>query len=334
MQRIILVVSFLISIQYAFSQSITGSWYGKADVVSQGVYNNYLTELVIKQKGNEVEGVFGYYFKDTYQSFFVRGTYDKETRAVRIKNLPMLFYQSRSTNNGAECMMDFEGTLRVSQVKSSMSGSFLTIDKYKYTCPEMRASFTLDVATKNLDSMLSSSIVGKKFWMPQREDVVVNATETKQPEKATGSPSSAAAVILPGKITDSAIEAYSERNLIAQFTRRKIIYSKDLDITGDSIRVSLYDNGEIDGDTVTVFLNGKPVITHQELTARAINIYLTLDNSKDINEVSLFAENLGRIPPNTALMVVTDGITRFEVFLSSNYTQNATVRIRKRISRH
>jgi hypothetical protein len=333
MQRIILVLSFLIPVQYVLSQSISGSWYGKADVVAQGVYNNYLTELVLKQKGNEIEGVFGYYFKDSYQSFFVHGTYDKETRVVSIKNLPMLFYQSRSTNNAAECLMDFEGTLRVSQVKSSMSGSFLTIDKYKYTCPEMRVSFTMDVSTKNLDSMLSSSIVGKKFWMPQREDVVVNANETPKKEvfKTTGSP---AAAILPTKISDSAMEEYNERNLIAKFTRRQIVYTKDLEITGDSIRVSLYDNGEIDGDTVTVFLNGKPVITHQELTARAINIYLTLDNSKDVNEVSLFAENLGRIPPNTALMVVTDGITRFEVFLSSNYTQNATVRIKKRIWRH
>jgi hypothetical protein len=327
MLRIILVLSFLITGRFVFSQSISGSWYGKADVVVQGVYNNYLTELVLKQRGGEVEGVFGYYFKDAYQSFFVRGTYNKETRAVRIKNLPMLFYQSRNTQIGAECLMDFEGTLRVSQVKSSMNGSFLTIDKYKYTCPEMRVSFTMDVATKNLDSMLSSSIVGKRFWMPQREDVVVKANTPV----VNGSPT--AAIIGPAKITDSAIN-YNERNLVAQFTRRKIIYTKDLEIGSDSVRVSLYDNGEIDGDTVTVFLNGKPVLAHQELTARALNIYLTLDNSKDVNEVSLFAENLGKIPPNTALMVVTDGISRFEVFLSSTYTQNATVRIRKRISRH
>src|SRR5438552_17038545 len=132
MLRIILVLSFLIPGQFVISQSISGSWYGKADVVVAGVYNNYLTELVLKQRGNEIEGVFGYYFKDTYQSFFVRGTYDKETRAVNIKNLPLLFYQSRSTQNGAECLMDFEGLLRVSQVKSSMNGSFYTIDKYKY----------------------------------------------------------------------------------------------------------------------------------------------------------------------------------------------------------
>jgi hypothetical protein len=327
MLRIIFVLFFLVISQFVISQSISGSWYGKADVVVQGVYNNYLTELVLKQKGDEVEGVFGYYFKDTYQSFFVHGTYDKETRAVRIKNLPMLFYQSRSTRDGAECLMDFNGILRVSHVKSSMNGSFQAIDRYKYTCPEMRVSFTLDVATKNPDSMLSSSIVGKRFWMPQREDAVVKASN----DKADASP---AAAIVPAKITDSAMEEYSERNLVAKFSRRKVIYTKDLDVSSDSIRISLYDNGEIDGDTVTVFLNGKPVMVHQGLTARAVNLYLTLDNSKDVNEVSLFAENLGKIPPNTALMVVTDGITRFEVFLSSSFTQNATVRIKKRISRH
>ncbi|OQP54591.1 hypothetical protein A4H97_21730 [Niastella yeongjuensis] len=334
MVRIILVLLLLVTGRVAFSQSISGSWYGKADVMAQGVYNNYLTELVLKQKGNSVEGVFAYYFKDSYQSFFVRGTYDQNTRQVRIKNLPMLFYRSTNTQTGAECMMDFEGTLRVSQVKSSMSGSFVTIDRYKYTCPQMRVSFTLDVASKNLDSMLSSSVVGKRFWLPQREDVVV---KTSMPV-VNGAPNSATVIgtssIAPIKITDSAIDANSERNLVAQFSRRKIIYTKELEITSDSIRISLYDNGEIDGDTVTVFLNGQPVMSHQELTARAVNIYLTLDNSKDVNEVSLFAENLGRIPPNTALMVVTDGISRYEVFLSSSYTQNATVRIKKRISRH
>jgi hypothetical protein len=331
MLRITLVLLLLVTGRFAFSQSISGSWYGKADVVAQGVYNNYLTELVLKQKGSSVEGVFGYYFKDTYQSFFVRGTYDQTTRQVSIKNLPMLFYQTRGTQNGAECMMDFEGTFRVSKVKSSMNGSFVTIDKYKYTCPEMRVNFTMDVATKNLDSMLSGSIVGKRFWMPQREDVVVKSS---MPVVNSAPITTGTAIIAPVKITDSSIDAYSERNLVAQFSRRKITYTKELEIGSDSIRISLYDNGEIDGDTVTVFLNGQPVITHQLLTARAVNIYLTLDNSKDVNEISLFAENLGRIPPNTALMVVTDGISRFEVFLSSSYTQNATVRIKKRISRH
>ena len=40
-------------------------------------------------------------------------------------------------------------------------------------------------------------------------------------------------------------------------------------------------------------------------------------------------ENLGLYPPNTALMVLTDGINRYEIYLSSSLVQNATVRLRK-----
>src|SRR6267378_1477094 len=106
MLRYLLVFVMLAFVHCSFAQAVTGSWYGKADVLTEGAHNNYLTELILRQKGDEVEGIFGYYFKDSYQSFFVRGTYDKQSRAVSIKNLPMLFYRSRATQNGAECLMD------------------------------------------------------------------------------------------------------------------------------------------------------------------------------------------------------------------------------------
>jgi hypothetical protein len=44
----------------------------------------------------------------------------------------------------------------------------------------------------------------------------------------------------------------------------------------------------------------------------------------------MFAENLGKFPPNTALMIFFDGEKRHEVYLSSSLTQNATVRIRRK----
>jgi hypothetical protein len=84
---------FLFSLTILFSlelagQTIAGSWYGKADILLSGQHNNYLTELIIKQKGNEIEGIFGYYFKNGYQSVFVRGKYDKKNRVVEINDLP------------------------------------------------------------------------------------------------------------------------------------------------------------------------------------------------------------------------------------------------------
>lgn len=68
------------------------------------------------------------------------------------------------------------------------------------------------------------------------------------------------------------------------------------------MRVDFYDNGEIDGDIISVFYNQKLIMFNQKLTHRSIHIDLLLDSTRVINEVSMFAESLGLIPPNTALM--------------------------------
>ncbi|HZE85028.1 MAG TPA: hypothetical protein VE035_12015, partial [Puia sp.] len=71
--------------------AVSGSWYGRADVDVTGLHNNYLTELVIKQKGTKVDGIFGYYFKDKYQSFFIHGRYNPKTREITIMNIPVIY---------------------------------------------------------------------------------------------------------------------------------------------------------------------------------------------------------------------------------------------------
>jgi hypothetical protein len=96
------------------------------------------------------------------------------------------------------------------------------------------------------------------------------------------------------------------------------------------VRLSFYDNAEVDGDSISVFLNGTLVVAHQALTDRAFNVYIQLDSSLEINEVSMFAENLGKYPPNTALMVISDGDKRYETYLSSDFKGNATIRLKLR----
>jgi hypothetical protein len=321
MRLFIPLLIFLLSISAVHAQGVTGSWYGKADVIARGVNNNYLTELILKQKGNEVEGIFGYYFKDSYQSFFIRGTYDKASRELRIKNLPVLFYKS-DTRNGIECPMNFEGILMVSQVRKSLRGSFYSDEKYKYTCPELRVSFNLDNA-EDQDSVLKTSSASQKFWKPQEEDFVVTDVSKNQTRTIVADAQAAGN-------TDSIALPDPGESLLTRFEKRKTVYNMDLEVESDSVRISFYDNGDVDGDSISVFLNKQPVLVSQELTARAINIYVTLDSTKTVNEVSMFAENLGKYPPNTALMLVTDGVTRHEIYLSSSFSQNAAVRIRKK----
>lgn len=304
------------------SQSATGSWYGRADVNLASNNSNYLTELILKQKGNEVEGIFGYYFKDAYESFFIRGKYNPRTRVVEIKNIPILFYGAE-TRDGIECPMHFTGILMVSKLTSTLKGSFHTDNKYRYTCPELTVLYTID-RDADEDSILNRGVVEERvFWKPIRADYIVTNRPVRDSAMKTVSR-------VPEVRTDSSLvrlPARREQNLLKEFTSRKNLYSKDIEINSDSVRISFYDNGEIDGDTISVFLNGKPVVAGQELTSRAFSVYLALDPSKEINEVSMFAENVGKYPPNTALMVLTDGINRHEVYLSSSLTQNATIRL-------
>jgi hypothetical protein len=320
MLRICFLFITILVANAALSQSVTGSWYGKADVNIGRTSSNYLTELILRQKGDEVEGVFAYYFKDSYQSFFVRGTYDKNSREVHIKNLPVLHYAGSA--NGIECPMNFMGILLVSQAKSTLNGYFYSNDKYKYTCPELRVSMTIDNAETNQDSILRGTVAGKKIWKPQQEDFVVT-------DAATNKPVTIAADAVNEKAATQ-LNAAAEKKLLEKFEKRENVFSKDLVVEGDSIRVSFYDNGDIDGDIISVFLNNNPVLVKQELNTRSLNIYLALDSLKDVNEISMMAENLGKFPPNTALMVVSDGINRYEVYLSSSLTQNAAVRLKRK----
>ena len=322
--KVLLFFAALIYNHVIAAQTLSGSWYGKADVMIAGSSSNYLTEFILKQKGNEVEGIFGYYFKDTYQSFFVRGNYNSKTRLVDIKNLPLLFYAS-PTRTGVECPMHFRGTLMVSKLNSTIKGNFYTDDKYKYTCPELRVNMMMD-ANENTDSVLRGGLTAKKFWAPQEEDYIVSGYSLKTADTtppvtyttvSTGSISAAAAVKLP------------DDELITEFGKRNNIYEKDIVISSDSVLVSFYDNGDIDDDTISVFLNKRPVLVRRGLTSRALNIYIGLDSAVEINELSMFADNLGKFPPNTALMVISDGQKRYEFYLSASLKQNASVRLRK-----
>ncbi|MFM9909448.1 MAG: hypothetical protein ACKVOW_08875, partial [Chitinophagaceae bacterium] len=234
--------------------------------------------------------------------------------------IPVLYYKGPS--NGIECPMNFLGILMVSQVKSTLNGYFYSDEKYKYTCPELRVVMNVDNAENNQDSVIKNTIAFKKIWKPQQEDfIVTNAVNEK--------PVTIAADAVNEKAAES-LSAAVEKKLVQKFEKRTTIYNKDLLIEGDSVRVSFYDNGDVDGDIISVFLNKNPVLVKQELSARSLNIYLALDSTKEYNELSMMAENLGKYPPNTALMIISDGINRYEVYLSSSLTQNAAIRLKRK----
>lgn len=119
-------------------------------------------------------------------------------------------------------------------------------------------------------------------------------------------------------------EAPEKKN--SGFEKRNSDLLKTIEIDNDSFRVDLYDNGEIDGDSISLFYNGRLLLSHKRLSDKAITLTLKVEDKKDINELVMYAENLGEIPPNTALMVVTDGDSRYEVRISSDLQRSGVIR--------
>ena len=71
----------------------------------------------------------------------------------------------------------------------------------------------------------------------------------------------------------------------------------------DSIEISFYDNAINDGDTISVFVNEELLVDKSPLSSRPLSLMLSKEWGREII-VKMLAENLGTIPPNTAVMVI------------------------------
>lgn len=103
------------------------------------------------------------------------------------------------------------------------------------------------------------------------------------------------------------------------------------DIVSDSLTLNFYDDGITDGDSITVYYNARMLLSRQLLTDKALTIKIPVDAGSD-NELVMYANNVGSIPPNTAILVFYDGSIRKEVKIDSDMMKSGTVIFRKRVN--
>ncbi len=100
---------------------------------------------------------------------------------------------------------------------------------------------------------------------------------------------------------------------------------KTLLLDTSRISIEFYDDAVVDGDTISVFINNKLILYHQGLSEKPLHLLFTANPGAEY-ELVMYADNLGTLPPNTALMVVTAGARKYEVFLSSSEQKSAAVK--------
>lgn len=100
---------------------------------------------------------------------------------------------------------------------------------------------------------------------------------------------------------------------------------KKFETGAGEIKIDLYDNGEIDGDSVSIYHNNVLLMSHARLSQKPITFRIVVNSENPHHELIMVAENLGTIPPNTSLMIITSNAKRYQAFISSTEQKNAKV---------
>lgn len=169
----------------------------------------------------------------------------------------------------------------------------------------------------------NSSATHKPLLKPGAEDAIVTKQDKSTPDKNQPAPQTV--VIAP---PDQQVKAPKP---IMKLPKPEVMRKRDNEViktfytSAKEIKIDLYDNGEIDGDTISVYDNNKLILSRKGLTDKAISYTLKIDENEPSHEFVMVAENEGSIPPNTALMVITAGGIRYELFVTSSEKKNAVV---------
>ena len=422
-----LVATLIILIAFFFgttlnAQNITGEYYGIGNVTKDGNYSQYLTELILVHKGNNVTGEFNYYFKSSHVTSKIKGVFNSNTRLLKLELIPVLNYKAASSL-GADCPMQGFFLLRMAKIETTLSGAFEAIDAYKYTCPSIFIKLKKEILTpeeKNLmeiaraaqaknnafDSLITSKFApdttstvileeepvrtklkvataGKKRTSKSsvattktsaKKPTESSLTITKEPQQITKtekkidttqviakeirpfnkvevSPAKPLATIIKKpQVSKNTAPSIAQINskfnksvpavavlnvlkpvdsaLTKDLLKRAFEESPVIEVEADSLYIALYDNGEVDGDTVAVFYNRQLLVKNQQLGTKPINLVIPIDTT--VQEISMYAENLGFIPPNTAICVIMAGGKRYELLLTSTFILNGTIRFKKK----
>ena len=111
---------------------------------------------------------------------------------------------------------------------------------------------------------------------------------------------------------------------------RKSEFSQEVNFKSDSLLLSLYDNGEIDGDTVSIYMNGDVIMPRQGLKSAAIRKTIYLPAESEEFTLVMFAESLGKYPPNTGLLVIRDGDDVYNLRFSSDFQKSSGILFRRK----
>lgn len=105
---------------------------------------------------------------------------------------------------------------------------------------------------------------------------------------------------------------------------------QEFEIETDSVQLFFYDNGIVDGDTISVLLDNDLIVSRELLSTKAIQRTIRFPNSKNSMDLIMYAESLGSIPPNSGILIMQSGKKRMEIRFIGDMTKSPSIRIKRK----
>jgi len=331
------------------AQDLTGIWRGT--FISESG-EEYRLEFQIRQSNSMVVTGVSYSYLDLrfYGKTTMTGNFNKGQQILGIQEIKTI--ELKMDAGSFACIMKYKLTYAKSGKEEFLEGSFTSA--FEKTSVFVKKGGDCGGGTVYLRKVPTSDFRVEPFLRPKEEPrkdsmlikpkidpPVVNKTPAKTNttvKKTTNNPpgtkiNTATAKIDTAKkvITQPVIKKLEEKKVVtipSVLKERENALAQAITVHTKEVNIKLYDNGEIDGDTISVYVDKKLVLSHQGLTVKPIVYTLHFDEDNTEHEVVMVAENLGRIPPNTSLMVINTGGSRYQVQITSTEQKNAMVRFR------
>lgn len=288
----------------ANAQSLTGIWSGKISRKASARHGVEAIEMQIYQSGKQLSG-YSFTFKDTsrFVLYDMSGTRDKKMQTIRIREYGAAYYILPP--DFLPCEKEF--SLRYYKIGNTkyLSGTW-SGRGYDTTCFPGEELLVVLQKIKRPEYPIDH-FVQKKMTdyflrrIPKEDTLTLPVPETTE-------------------VTPTVV--YTADSSLAD---RKLEIQQIIKVADTSVMISLYDNAIIDDDTVSIFVDKNPVLLQQRISEKPINFRFAMTEPGRPVEIIMQAENLGSIPPNTAIMIIQAGDKRYEVRLSSSFEKHAVV---------
>lgn len=298
----------------AHAQKLTGSWEGKM--------GDEVLQINIEQKNGALCGYTHdhkiYNLSDNCSTKF-NATYLFEEGKWYLQGYEFI---ARSQNHVfMNIKIWFEPTDPQGVLRASVNSSDINLRMHDYFATEILLRKKANKPVPYKGQMGSCFDNKTEQTDPERPLTTVPPKKTEVP-KTPSQPT----VPLKKDSTKNKLEPVdSSQAKVKKMEARKNAEQSRLVINSKNLNLKLYDNGVVDGDIISVFYNGKLLVSNQHLSAKPIELNIILDEKIKIHEITLYAENLGEISPNTALIIVTAGKQRFELRSKANLEENAVL---------